>query len=87
MEYNFENMTASNIDLLKVEKEKELQIAQGNLHEVDIAELAVAKTIVGLQMDRKDLQIAKSKAKQIVRTLVLDIKIITSEYWRARDNR
>jgi len=81
------NMTASEIDQIKVNKEKELQAAQDNLHKVEIEELEIAKQIVELQGRRKDLQIASSKARQIVRTLNLDIKILTSEFWRAKDNR
>ena len=80
-------MTASEIDLKKVEKEKELRVAQDQLHTVEIAELELAKEIVLLQVKRKDFKIAVSKARQIVRTLVLDIKILTSEFWRAKDNR
>ena len=85
--YNFEGMTASEIDGVKVEKEKELKVAQVNLHEVELKELELAKKIIILQGERKDYQIAQSKARQIVRTLNLDIKIITSEFWRAKDNR
>jgi len=81
------NKTASEIDNMKVAKEKELQKAQADLHEVELAELHIAKKIVILQGERKDLQIAGSKAKQIVRTLNLDIKILTSEFWRVKDNR
>ncbi len=81
------NMTASEIDLKKVEVEKELQKAQDSLHNVEIEELEMGKKIIILQGQRKDLQIALSKAKQIVRTLNLDIKILTSEFWRARDGR
>lgn len=81
------NMTASEIDLKKVELEKELQQAQENLYKVELAELEIAKKIVILQGERKDYQIAASKARQIVRILNLDIKIITSEFWRARDSR
>lgn len=84
---NFDNMTCSQIDALKVEKEKELKEAQFNLHQVEVAELELSKQIVDLQSKRKTLQIAASKARQIVRTLNLDIKIITSAFWAARDNR
>lgn len=87
MDENIKNLTASEIDNLKVEKEKELQKAQSNLHEVEIKELELGKQIVILQAQRKDLQIALSKAKQVVRTLNLDVRILTSEFWRARDNR
>ncbi len=87
MEINFNNMTASEIDNLKVEKEKELQKAQTQLHEVELKELEIAKKIVILQGERKDYQIAKSKARQIVRTLSLDIRIITSQFWQAKDSR
>ena len=84
---DFTNMTASQIDLLKVEREKELKVAQENLYKVELEELELSKEIVILQGKRKDLQIAISKAKQIVRTLNLDIRIIVSEFWRAKDSR
>ena len=87
MDYNFNSMSATEIDNLKVEKEKELQKAQSDLHEVELKELEIAKKIVVLQGERKDYQISKSKARQIVRTITLDIKIIVSEFWQARDNR
>jgi molybdopterin-biosynthesis enzyme MoeA-like protein len=86
-EYDFTNMTCSEIDALKVEKEKALQQAQSNLNCVEVEELELAKKIIDLQSKRKDLQIVASKARQIVRTLNLDIKIITSAFWSARDNR
>jgi molybdopterin-biosynthesis enzyme MoeA-like protein len=86
-EYDFTNMTCSEIDALKVEKEKALQQAQSNLNCVEVEELELAKKIIDLQSKRKDLQIVASKARQIVRTLNLDIKIITSAFWAARDNR
>ena len=77
-------MDATEIDNLKVEKEKELQKAQANLHEVELKELEISKKIVILQGERKDYQIAASKARQVVRTLALDIRILTSEFWKAR---
>lgn len=80
-------MTASQIDEKKVELEKELKIAQANLYEVELKELGISKEIVTLQVQKKDYQIAASKARQIVRTLNLDIKILISEFWRAKDNR
>lgn len=85
-ETNYDNMTASEIDNLKVCKEKELKIAQENLYKVEIEELEIAKQIVILQTKRKDLQIAGSKARHIVRTLNLDIKILTSEFWSAKNS-
>jgi len=84
---DFTNMTASQIDLEKVKLEKALQNAQENLHKVEIAELELGKKIIELQGQRRDLQIAKEKAKQIVRTLHLDIKITESAFWNAKDNR
>ena len=79
-------MNANEIDLLKVEKEKELKEAQGNLHKVELEELEIAKKIIILQAQRKDLQIAASKARQIVRNLNLEIKILISEFWRAKES-
>jgi len=85
MPYNLDGLTASEIDLLKVEVEKKLQQAQMALHIVEIEELELAKQIVLLQAQRKDLQIALSKARQVVRTLNLDIKIMTSAFWAAKE--
>ena len=85
MPYNLDGLTASEIDLLKVEAEKELQRAQGALHIIEIEELTLAKEIVLLQARRKDIQIALSKARQVVRTLNLDIKIMTSAFWAAKE--
>jgi putative heme iron utilization protein len=86
-EVDVTNMTASEIDNLKVEKEKEYKAALETLHEVEIKELEIAKDIVGLQSMRKEYQIAASKARHTVRVLALDVKILTSEFWRAKDNR
>ena len=81
------NKTASEIDNLKVEKEKELKVALQNLHEVEIKELQVSKEIIQLQLIKKDLQIALSKAKHNARTLMLDVKILISEFFQAKDGR
>jgi len=78
------NLTAEQIDLKKVELEKELQKAQQDLSTIEIADLELGKQVLELQSKRKDLQIQISKAKQVVKTLVLDIKILTSAFWRAR---
>ena len=82
---DFHNLTASQIDNLKVEKEKELQLAFKNQHEIEIAELEISKEIVKLQLTRKDLQIALSKAKHNVRTLGLDVKILISQFFQAKN--
>ena len=84
---DYNNMTASEIDNLKVEKEKEYQKALNDLHEVELKELEIAKRIVALQSQRKDYQIAKEKARHIVRTLAIDIKILTSVFWKCKDGR
>jgi molybdopterin-biosynthesis enzyme MoeA-like protein len=87
MELNTVNMTTSEIDNLKIEKEKELREAQKSLYEVELKELQLSKQIVDLQSQKKDFQIAASKARHIVRTLSLDIKILIAEFWRSKDNR
>jgi len=79
------NMTSDQIDTIKVEKEKEYRTAQEVLNTVELRELELAKEICKLQLERKSLQIAISKAKHNVRTLAIDIKILTSEFWRARN--
>lgn len=79
------NMTSDEIDCCKVEKEKELQKAQAALSTVEIAEMELGKKILGFQAERKDLQIAISKAKQNVRSLTLEIKILVSQFWRTKN--
>ncbi len=79
------NLNSDEIDNLKVSKEKELQKAQVDLSTVEIEELELGKRIIDLQSERKTLQIAISKAKQISRTLTLDIKILTSCFWQTKN--
>lgn len=81
------NLTASQIDNLKVAKQKEYQIALNNLHLIEIKELRLARLTIKLQARRKDLQIAISKAKHIVRTLAIDIRILESAFWQTKDGR
>ena len=81
------NMTATQIDNVKVEKEKELLQAQDNLSKVEIEDLELGKQIILLQCERKELQKSISKAKQVVRTLALDVRILTSKFFQAKDNR
>jgi len=81
------NLTASQIDNLKVEKEKELRIAEDNLHKVALEKLELGKQIILLEGQSKDLQIAISKARHITKILESDIRILTSEFWRAKDSR
>jgi len=78
-------MNYEEIDLKKTDKEKELQTAQNHLHTVELEELEIAKQIVNLQAKRKDLQIAISKARHIVKNLNLDVKILTSLFWREKN--
>jgi hypothetical protein len=84
---DYENLTASQIDNLRVEKEKELLHSQDNLSKLEIEDLELAKKIVLLQVERKGLQQSISKGKQIVRTLALDVRILTKKFWEAKDNR
>jgi hypothetical protein len=81
------NLTASEIDNLRVEKEKELLQAQDNQSKIEIEDLELAKQIVLLQVKRKEVQQAISKGKQGVRTLALDVRILTKKFWEAKDNR
>lgn len=81
------NKTATEIDNLRVEKEKELLSAQDNLSKVEIEDLELGKQIILLQCKRKDLQKAISQGKQVVRTLALDVRILTTKFFQAKDNR
>ena len=80
----YENLSISEVENLRVEKEKELCKAQDNLHNVEIEELTIAKEIILLQVKRKDLQMSISKARQVIRNINLEIKILTSTFWSKR---
>lgn len=77
--------TAQELDNEKVEKEKELKLAQQNLYQVEQAELELARQMAQLQAQRKDYQVAISKAKHIVKMLNIDIRILESQFWSAKN--
>lgn len=78
-------LTAQEIDDLKVTKEKELKEAKDNLFQVELKVLELSKQIIDLQAQKKKYQIDESKAKHIVSTLSLDIKILISQFWSAKN--
>ncbi len=72
------------IDLKKCEKEKELQKAEESLSVVEIENLEMGKEITLLQLKRKDVQIAISKAKLNVKALKLEVSLLLGKFWRAK---
>jgi len=82
---DFVNMTAAEIDNLKVEKEKALKIAQENAYKVKLEKLEIDRQIIALEGKKKDLQVALSKAQHIVGTIKIDIDILTSAFFRAKN--
>lgn len=73
------------IDLKKCEKQKELQRAEEYLNVVDIADLQMGQEITLLQLKRKDIQMAISKAKLNVKALKLEVSLLLGKFWRAKN--
>ena len=74
------------ISIQQDEKEKELSQALKNLQEIEQAELLLARDILDLQRERKDLQIAKSKANHIVKQINIELRLLKSSFWKAKNS-
>ena len=68
-----------------VSKQKELKAAQTSQHTVEDRILNLQKDILKLQGQKKELEIIASKGKHNIRQIVLDIKILTGEYWAVKE--
>lgn len=67
-----------------VEKQKELKSVQSSQHIVEDRILNLQKEILTLQGKKKELEIIAGKGKYNIRQIVLDIKILTGEYWSTK---
>lgn len=68
-----------------VEKQKELKSVQSSQHIVEDRILNLQKEILTLQGKKKELEIIAGKGKYNIRQIVLDIKILTNEFWTCKN--
>lgn len=89
-ELNYEEldtMHEDDIDNLKVEAVKELNIEQQHTAIIEQKFLDTQLKIIGLQKEKKEYEIALSKAKSVLRTLSAQIRILESKFWSARKRK
>jgi len=85
LDYNkLDSMSEDEIDNLRVEKVKELDIEQKHTAIIEQEFLDCQLKIIELQKRKKELEIAISKGKSIIKTLNNQIKILESKFWQKR---
>ena len=78
-------LTATEIDNIKVEKEKELKQLIVNHEIVEQEKLNLQREILLLQIKKKDLESMLSKSKSNIKQLQIEIGILKSQFWSARN--
>lgn len=79
-----DSMAVEEIDNKRVEALKELEIYQNHCALVEQKYLEIQLSIISKQKEKKETEIALSKAKQNIRTLSTQIKILESKFWKKR---
>jgi hypothetical protein len=67
------------------EKEKELKSMLTAHNVVEQEKLSTQREILVLQLKKKDLEIALDKSSHSIKQKNLEIKILTSEFWREKN--
>jgi len=68
------------------EKENELANALENQQKVEQEILLLQRDILELQYKKKNLEITNSKAKHNIKQLNIEIKLLTSKFWLAKNS-
>ena len=84
---NLNNLTCSELSVMKDEVSKELSQAEQGLMLIEEQEAILGKDILIKQAGRKDLQISISKGKFNIRELKRKEGLIDRAFWRVRDLR
>lgn len=80
-----EQKTDEEIENIRVEKLNELNTRQDYAALIKEEILKIQFNIIDLQKKKKELEISYEKAAQVVRQLNIQIKILTSKFWSARN--
>ena len=67
------------------EAQKKLKEYQASQYIVDDEILKLQKKIIELQSEKKDKEIIANKGKHNIRQLMIDIKMMTNEYWNIKN--
>ena len=68
-----------------VEKQKALKIEQSNQYLIEDRILQIQKDILVLQSAKKEKEIVASKGKHNIKQLILDIRMLTAEFWNLKN--
>jgi hypothetical protein len=79
-------LSSAEIGNLIAEKEKELKTMLKAKEVLDLREIELARAILQLRMEKKDVEAQCLKASTTIRTLALDLKGLVSRFWAARQS-
>ena len=89
---NIADLSAEQIDAQKVQREKDLQVAQQDeylvrekLNSLKTRELEIKRDLHTLQEQQHRFRESMDKAKHACACIRQDIKILTGEYWNRRN--
>ena len=80
------NLTSSQVDGLKVEKENEYADALQSCHTLQQEKLLVQRDILEKEMKKKNLDITLNKANHNRKQLEVEIKLLTHWFWRVKNS-
>ena len=69
------------IENLIVEKEKELAVLHDNLSTVEQEKLHIQRSILELQLQKKDLEMSIDKAKNALKQKNIELSLLTKRFW------
>lgn len=81
-----DNLSSTEIDDLRTKNLEKLQKSQNNEAVVKESILQLQSKILGLQKEKKDLEITAGKASHVVKTLNNNQKVLDSKFWKARNS-
>lgn len=67
------------------EAQKKLKEYQSSQYIVEDEILKLQKKIIELQSEKKDKEIIANKGRHNIRQLMIDIKMLTNEYWNIKN--
>ena len=69
------------IENLIVEKEKELAVLHDNLSTVEQEKLHIQRSILELQLQKKDLEMSIDKAKNALKQKNIELSLLNKRFW------
>ena len=83
---SLDNKSSYDISLLIDEKEKALSQALKDYYTIEQEKLTLQRDILEQQTKKKSLEIALSKAGHILRQMNIELKLLRSKFWAARNS-